>query len=167
MGGDMTDPDLDLSIPSLMRACQGNVAKLPSFMVHDDAVWPRAGAVRTDSKGRVHMRRSTFNNVVAGKLPIRAGLWHRIDVQEFHIDLQPHHLQGSIDQQGGNRRTAARTVARADWAGRVPGDEDYGIAPSGDYGTQDVARDVAEAKVRGTSRRIRSTVLAANGRGNG
>lgn len=48
----MTDPDLDLSIPSLMLACKGNVAMLPSFMVHDDDVWPRSGVVRTDSKGR-------------------------------------------------------------------------------------------------------------------
>jgi hypothetical protein len=49
----MSDPDLDLSIPSLMKACKGNVAMLPSFMVHDDNVWPRSGVVRTDSQGRI------------------------------------------------------------------------------------------------------------------
>lgn len=163
----MIDPDLDLSIKSLMSACKGNVAALPSFMVHDDEVWPRSGIVRVDSKGRVHMRRSTFNRVVAGELPIRAGLWHRIDMQEFHIDLEPHHLQGSADQAGGNQRIAARAVARADWTGRVQGDDDYGQAPSRDHGKQDIARDVAEAKARGTSRSIGSTVLAGNGRETG
>lgn len=167
MGADMTEPDLDLSIPSLMRACKGNVAMLPSFMVHDDAVWPRSSVVRIDSKGRVHMRRSTFNRTVAGKLPIREGIWHRIDVQEFHLDLKPHHLQGSSDQEGGSKRAAARAVANADWAGRIQGDEGYGIAPSGDHRQQDVARDVAEAKARGTSGSVRSTVFARNGSDDG
>lgn len=109
----MTDPDLDLSIPSLMRACRGNVAMLPSFMVHDNDVWP-SQAVRTDSQGRIHMRRSTFLRAVVGDLPIVEGIWHRIDCQEFHLDLKPHHLQGSSDQEGGNRRLAARAVAKAD-----------------------------------------------------
>ena len=163
MGAHMTEPDLDLSIPSLMRACKGNVAMLPSFMVHDDDVWPRSGVVRTDSKGRIHMRRSTFIRTVSGKLPILAGIWHRIDVQEFHLDLKPHHLQGSSDQEGGNRRAAARAVAKADWAGRVEGDQGYGTAPGGDHGQQDVARDVAEAKARGTSGSVGSTVFARDG----
>lgn len=163
----MFDPDLDLSIPTLMRACKGNVAMLPSFMVHDDAVWPRAGVVRTDSKGRIHMRRSTFIRAVVGELPIRPGLWHRIDMQEFHIDLKPHHLQGSADQDGGNKRSAARSVAKADWAGRVNGDEGYGHDPHRDHRKQDIARDVAEAKARGSSRSIGSTVLGGSGAGDG
>lgn len=162
MGADMTDPDLDLSIPSLMRACKGNVAMLPSFMVHDDDVWP-SQTVRTDSQGRIHMRRSTFIRAVVGELPIREGIWHRVDCQEFHLDLKPHHLQGSSDQEGGNRRQAARTVAKADWAGRIKGDEGYGNAPTGDHRQQDVERDVAEAKARGTSGSVGSTVFARDG----
>jgi len=159
----MTDPVLDLSIPSLVRACKGNVAMLPSFMVHNDAVWPRAWVVRTDSKGRIHMRRSAFLHAVVGKLPIREGIWHRSDVQEFHLDLQPHHLQGASDQEGGNRRSAARAVVKADWAGRIQGDGFYGVAPPRDHRPQDVARDVAEAKARGTSGSVRSTVFARDG----
>lgn len=160
MQGIGDDPDLDLSISALMRACRGNVAMLPSFMVHDDPVWPRSGVVRTDNRGRIHMRRSTFNRIVAGKLPIRAGIWHRIDCQEFHLDLEPHHLQGGSDTAGGNRRAAARTVTRADDRARLPGDEGYGDALHGDFRAADVERDVREAKARGTSGSVRSAVLA-------
>jgi hypothetical protein len=159
----MSDPDLDLSIPSLMKACKGNVAMLPSFMVHDDNVWPRSGVVRTDSQGRIHMRRSAFDRTVAGQLPIREGLWHRIDCQEFHLDLKPHHLQGSSDQEGGNRKQAARSVVKADWAGRTQGDDGYGVTASRDHGKQDIARDVADAKAGGTSRSISSTVFGGDG----
>lgn len=159
------DPTIDLSMASLMRACKGNVATLPSFMVHDDPAWPRGNVVQADSKGRIHMRRSTFLRVVAGKLPIRAGLWHRIDCQEFHLDLQPHHLQGSEDQRGGNRKQAARAMAVVDAFGRAQGDQDYGVTPPRHNRQQDVARDVADAKARGTSRSIRSTVLGGSGRG--
>lgn len=155
----MTDPDLDLSIEALMRACKGNVAMLPSFMVHDDAVWPRSGVVRTDSKGRIHMRRSTFNRTVAGKLPIREGIWHRIDMQEFHLDLKAHHLQGSADQIGGNKKQAARAVAMTDRHGRNQGDAEYGNNLSGHHRQQDVARDVRAAKEAGTSGSVRSTAL--------
>lgn len=163
----MIDPDLDLSIPSLMAACKGNVAMLPSFMVHDDEVWPRSGVVRTDNKGRVHMRRSTFLRTVAGQIPIREGIWHRIDVQEFHIDLKPHHLQGSADQAGGSNRIAARAVAKIDGAGRAQGDDDYGEAVRGDHRPQDIERDVAEAKARGWSGSVGSTVLGKGGVGDG
>jgi hypothetical protein len=161
----MIDPDLDLSVATLMAACKGNVAMLPSFMVHDDDVWPVSRIVRTDSKGRIHMRRSTFMRVVVGELPIRAGIWHRIDCQEFHLDLKPHHLQGSADQEGGSRRQAARDIARADRAGRVEGDDGYGDAPPRDYRPQDIAADVAEAKAAGTSGSVRSNTLAGNGGG--
>lgn len=159
----MTEPQLDLSITSLMRACKGNVSMLPSFMVHDDSVWPRSGIVRTDNRGRIHMRRSTFNRAVVGELPIKEGIWHRIDVQEFHLDLKPHHLQGSVDQEGGNKRLAARSVVKADKAGRVQGDTGYGDDLSGHHGAQDIARDVAEAKARGTSRSIGSNVFTRDG----
>lgn len=158
----MNDADLDLSIPTLMAACKGNVAMLPSFMVHDDYVWPRGNVVQTDSKGRIHLRRSTFLRVVRNQLPIREGVWHRVDMQEFHIDLQPHHLQGSQDQQGGNQRQAARSVAKVDRWGRSQGDDDYGQTPARDNRQPDIAADVRAAKAAGTSRSIGSTVLGGD-----
>jgi len=118
--------DLDLSIEGLARACKGNVKNLPSFMVHDNDVWPDWRRIRVDNRNRIHLRRSAFEAVVAGKLPIRAGIWHRVDVQEFHLDRQPHHLQGSDLATESTKRAAARTVARADGSGRVAGDDGYG-----------------------------------------
>lgn len=156
----MIDPELDLSVASLMRACQGDVSKLPSFMVHDNDVWPGSATVRTDGKGRVHMRRSTFNRCVAGRLPLRVGIWHRIDMQEFHIALEPHHLQGGADTAGGNKRQAARQLILTDAQGRVQGDEGYGEDLAGLSRPSDVARDVFEAKAEGQSRSVRSTVLS-------
>ncbi len=155
----MIDAALDLSIPTLMRACQGNVKKLPSFMVHDDNVWPRSNVVRTDSRGRIHMRRSAFMRTVHSELPIRPGLWHRIDLQEFHIDLKPHHLQGSTDNSGGNQVSAARNVALVDSAGRAIGDDDYGNTPRRDHRAEDIAADVRAAKEAGTSGSVRSSTL--------
>lgn len=159
----MQEPELDLSISSLMKACKGNVAMLPSFMVHDDHAWPKHKAVLTDSRGRVHLRRSTFNRVVSGQLPLREGVWHRVDVQEFHIDLKPHHLQGSEDQQGGNNRLAARGIAKIDKHGRHQGQDEYGEDLPRDNRQPDIARDVAEAKRAGSSRRIGSNVLGPRG----
>jgi hypothetical protein len=155
----MQEAQLDLSIASLTRACQGNVDRLPSFMVHDDDVWPRHAVIRTDSRGRVHMRRSTFNRVVVPELPIRAGLWHRIDLQEMHIDLQPHHLQGSLDSMGGDKRKAAKVVALADEHGRLPGDQGYGERDARDHRQQDVAADVERIARSGSGRGVRSTVF--------
>ena len=158
----MKDPDLDLSIPTLMKACKGNVKNLPSFMVHDDNVWPRYANVRTDNKGRIHMRRSTFLRVVAGKLPLREGIWHRIDVQEFYIDLKPHHLQGSGGLAEDAKRQVARVVSLVDDGGRSQGDEDYGDAPLRTFGTQDIERDRAEAKAVGASGIVGSSVLTSD-----
>jgi hypothetical protein len=122
----MTDVNLDLSIATLSAACKGNVKLLPSFMVHDNAAWPRWQTTMLDSKNRIHMRRTTFVNVVATALPMRPGLWHGIDVQEYHIDLQPHHLQGSEDMADRDGYKHSRAVVLADEAGRIPGDDGYG-----------------------------------------
>lgn len=120
------DPKLDLSIATLSSICRGDVSRLPSFVVHDDDAWPWYANVRP-AKGKIHIRRSTFLRVVAPQVPVRAGLWLRVDAQEFFIDLQPHHLQGS--QPAGEHKAdprAARAVAMADAAGRLPDEEDYG-----------------------------------------
>lgn len=155
----MIEPELDLSMESLMKACKGNVDMLPSFMVHNDDVWPRSGVVRVDNLGRIHMRRTTFIRTIAGNLPIREGIWHRIDLQEFKLDLKPHHLQGSSDQSGGSKRKAARGIVMADAAGRIKGDYGYGENTGRDHRQQDVARDVADLKARGQSRGVSSTVF--------
>lgn len=130
MSGDPNlDPVIDLSIDTLRRACRGDPARLPSFIVHDDAAWPWHAKVRP-AKGKVHIRRSTFNRVVAGQVPLRPGLWVRDDAQEFHIDLKVHDLQGTTDEAmrdaKANPLGAARAVSAADSAGRLPDEEDYG-----------------------------------------
>lgn len=158
----MTDPDLDLSIASLARACRGNVAMLPRFMVHDNGTWP-PGVVRTDNKGRVHMRRSTFLSAVVGQVPVREGLWLGPGVQEFFIDLQPHHLQGSIDNDGGNQQQAARGIVRMDSRGRVAGDEGYGDDTPGDHRQADAGRDAAQLAASGQARGIGSSVFGGGG----
>lgn len=154
----MQDAELDLSIETLTKACKGNVELLPSFMVHDNGVWP-TGRVALDSKNRIHMRRASFLRSVAAKLPVREGIWHRVDVQEFHLDLQPHHLQGSQDMQPAEGHKHSRQIVLLDKWGRPQGDRDYGVAPHRDHGQQDVAADVERAKANGTSRSISSTVF--------
>jgi hypothetical protein len=120
---------MDLSMETLMRACKGDVSKLPSFIVHDDVAWPWHTKIRP-AKGKLHMRRSTFNNVVVAELPVKPGLWVRPDAQEFFLDLKPHHLQGSEDSStykpGENNHQTARDMAVADAAGRLPDEDDYG-----------------------------------------
>jgi len=105
------------------------------------------------------MRRAAFEAVVMGQLPLRAGLWQRVDVQEFFIALEAHHLGGGSDQVGGDRMGAARGVAMADKAGRLAGDQGYGEALRGDHRKQDLARDVREAKEAGTSGSVGSNVF--------
>ena len=123
------EPVLDLSRETLLRACKGDVKKLPTFVVHDDDAWPWATKVRP-AKGAIHVRRSTFNNVIAPQVPVKPGLFVRMDAQEYLIDLKPHHLQGSEDQAQhdpkGNNHDAARKLAVADEVGRLPDEEDYG-----------------------------------------
>jgi hypothetical protein len=128
------DPNLDpVSSTSrsrrLAKACKGDVSKLPSFVVHDDEAWPWFNKVRP-AKGKIHIRRSTFNRVVVGQVPLRRrDLGPRGDAQEFFIDLQPHHLEGSRHRRRAARPTLGRrvTVVKADEAGRLLPDEDgYG-----------------------------------------
>jgi hypothetical protein len=132
----MNDPNpgnainLDLSIATLAKACKGNVKNLPSFMVHQDAAWPSYRRAQLDSRNRIHMRRSTFLQVVASALPVRPGLWHGIDVQEFHLDLQPHHLDGSADMADRKGYRHSRLITKTDAWGRNPWDPDYDFDPS-------------------------------------
>lgn len=97
---------IDLS-PALIRSiARGDPRNLPVFMVHDDAVWPW-GRVQLDSLKRVHLRRHDFNTVVAPQIPTRPGLWLRDDLQQFHVDLAAHHLQGD-----GEKRPAPLSAFR-------------------------------------------------------
>ena len=143
----MTTEILDLSIETLMRACKGNVKNLPSFMVHDNAVWPQERRVQLDSKNRIHLRRATFLAAVSSKLPVRAGIWHRIDCQEFHLDLQPHHLQGSSDAQATQDHKHSRVIVKADEFGRTQEDEGYGetVSKSPRLTRSDVDAAISEA----------------------
>jgi len=125
------DPVIDLSIETLARACKGNVRNLPTFMVHDDHLWPAYKLIQQDSKNRLHLRRSTFNRSVASQIPVKDGLWLGPGVQEFSIDLQPHHLQGSDDMIADLKSRSARIVAKIDKAGLNPQDEDYGEINTG------------------------------------
>jgi hypothetical protein len=149
---------MDLSIATLAKACRGNVASLPSLMVHNDDVWPVERPM-LDSKNKIHMRRKTFYAVVVPALPVRAGLWHRLDVQEFFFDLQPHHLQGSADAPKAKGYRHSRALVRADSFGRIEGDPDYGTGVAGNYREADIAADVRAAKAAGSSRSIRSSVF--------
>ena len=92
------DPKLDLQISTLRQLCRGDVTRLPSFIVHDDEAWPWYNQVRP-SKGDIHIRRSTFNRVVVGKVPLQPGLWVRQDAQQFFIARSP-----GPDGPGGKRR---------------------------------------------------------------
>lgn len=154
----ISDAELDLSIETLSRACKGNVANLPSFMVHNNDVWP-TGRVALDSQNRIHMRRASFLRTVSARLPVRAGIWHRVDVQEFHLDLQPHHLQGSENMGKREGHKHSRQIVLLDQWGRPQGDRDYGLAPSRDHGSEDIAADARRAKADGESRSIRSSVF--------
>lgn len=120
---------MDLSKETLLAACKGDVRKLPSFIVHDDQAWPWPDNVRP-AKGKIHIRRTTFNNTVARQVPVKPGLWVRPDAQEFFIDLRPDQLGGTSDvgllQPDAGNADTARTVALADEGGRLPGDEGYG-----------------------------------------
>lgn len=150
---------IDLSIPTLMAACKGNVKALPSFMVHDNKVWTQRGA-QLDNKNRIHMRRSTFLNVVVPQVPVRAGIWHGLDVQEFHIDLQPHHLQGSADMDAPKGHQHSRVITLTDAAGRNPGDEDYGDPVSKPNGVTQYDLNAARAEAGGQLRGVSSSTLS-------
>lgn len=151
---------LDLSIPTLMKACKGNVKNLPSFMVHDNGLWV-GDAVQLDNKNRIHLRRSAFHRSVVGFVPIRAGIWHGLGVQEFHIDLKPHHLQGSGDMATAKGHQHSRLLTLTDAQGRNPGTEGYGETIRKPIGiTQldiNAARDANGGQLRGISSAAFST----------
>jgi hypothetical protein len=153
-------PQVLTNAKDMAELCQGDVSKLPSFMVHDNAVW-RSGVVQPDSKGRVHLARSTFDQQVVGHLPLRAGVWHGPDVQEFHIDLQPHHLQGGKDTKSDVAKVApARHVAKTDEAHRRQDEVDYGADLGfGRVSAEDAAADRAAAQKAGTSRSVKIAAL--------
>lgn len=158
------DINLDLSISTLAKACRGNVKNLPSFMVHNDAVWPSYQRAQLDNKNRIHMRRSTFLQVVSSALPVRAGIWHGVDVQEFFLDLQPHHLDGSADMADRQGYTHSRLITKTDAWGRNPGDIDYGVAPSR-FDPAGAKLDMApgKPKTRRPGRGVRSSVFSGLG----
>lgn len=160
------DPVLDLSPATLLRACKGDVRKLPVFRVHDNDAWPWARSVRP-AKGQLHIRRSTFERVIhAAGLPVRPGLWVKPSVQEFFIDLKPHHLGGSEDPvrlPDATNHDTARLIAKADEAGRLPDEADYGEgiverAAGGPVEREDLDRVAADRERRGVS----SSVFSGN-----
>lgn len=157
--------NLDLSIETLARACKGNVKLLPSFMVHDNKSWPAYKRTQLDSKNRIHIRRSTFYAVVPSQVPIRAGLWLGKDVQEFFIDLKPHHLQGSADMEDPAGYKHSREITKTDAQGRNPGDDGYGErhAPLSLARLKELRLDLERAKAEGESVSVRSTVFDDTG----
>lgn len=152
------EPVLDLSQDTLLKACKGDVRKLPSFIVHNDEAWPWVTKVRP-AKGKIHVRRTTFLNVIVPQVPVRPGLWVRADAQEFHIDLEPHHLSGSSDaaaKPDTKNHDVARKLAVADEAGRLPDEEDYGEGIVERSSSREIDRDdlerIARDPERGTVR---------------
>ena len=138
------DPKLDLQISTLRQLCRGDVTRLPSFIVHDDEAWPWYNQVRP-SKGDIHIRRSTFNRVVVGKVPLQPGLWVRQDAQQFFID----------------NHQAARGVAMADEAGRLPDEADYGAKAMERSEGREIDRGDLERIARDPERgSVRSTAIS-------
>jgi hypothetical protein len=161
-----TDPVLDLSKETLLRACKGDIRKLPSFIVHDDDAWPWFNSVRP-AKGKIHMRRSTFNRVVAPQVPVKPGLFVRADAQEFTIDLRVDQLEGSSDiasaAPDAKNHDTARRVAVADEAGRLPDEEDYGTqiverSPGREVDRDDLERIARDPEKRGIGSAVFSGV---------
>lgn len=164
----LIDPALDLSIQTLMKACKGNVKMLPSFVVHDDAVWPVAKRVQLDKKNRIHLRRSTFYRCVSSQVPVRPGLWLRSDAQEYFIDLKPHHLQGSEDMKPESGHEHSREIVKADKQGRTELDEDYGEPVSRPAGIETKPLGThAELAAHYRGRGVRSTVGDSGGEDEG
>lgn len=85
--------DIDLSVETIRRLAKGKASNLPTFMVHDNDKWPYP-SIQLDSQQRIHCRRQYFETVIATAIPVKPGLWHGIDVQEFSIDLRDDQLDG-------------------------------------------------------------------------
>lgn len=158
------DPVIDLSPATLIRACKGDVRKLPKFVVHDNDAWPWVNKVRP-AKGVIHIRRSTFLAVVVPQVPVKPGLWVRVDAQEFSIDLKPHQLQGSDAPLAAppdvKNHDTARRVAKADSVGRLPDEEDYGTEALERSERRQIDRDDLERLARDPSRgSVESAVLS-------
>lgn len=157
----MQDAVLDLSRATLIKACKGDVTRLPSFIVYDEDQWPWFNQVRP-AKGKLHIRRSTFLRVVAPQVPVREGLWTGPHTQEFFIDLKAHQLGGSTDAKPANKNhELARKIAVADEAGRLPDEADYGT-PVVERSSvrQEQLRDLADIEARGEKRGVSSAVFA-------
>ena len=152
-------PNLDLSMDTIIKACKGNIKALPSFMVHDNAAWPWPDKTRLDSKNRIHMRRTTFLRTVAADMPTKPGIWHRVDVQEFHLDLLPHHLGGGEDQAKAVGHKQSRVIVLADKYGRPMGDQDHGDAALKPSGVTQSDLDLARDATGGAPRGVTSTVI--------
>lgn len=150
---------IDLSIATLMAACKGNVEALPSFMVHDNTAWVTK-AVQLDNKNRIHLNKGTFLRAVAPQVPVREGLWLGPDVQEFHIDLKPHHLQGSDSMDAHKGHKHSRVITKTDSAGRNPGDEDYGDPISKPNGVSQSDLHAARVEAGGSLRGVGSSALS-------
>lgn len=155
-------PNIDLDIDLVRNLCRGNPANLPSFMVHDDDAWPW-GVVRIDRKRRIHLRRTDFLEVVAPAIPVKPGLFLRVDCQVFTIDLAPHHLDGDTMSDHVAPFAGARKLVQADAAARIPGEEGYGEdeAPlaASDGGAHDFsASAVAARRARQESGRVPQTL---------
>lgn len=158
----MTDQIIDLSIATLAKACRGDVKALPSFMVHDNASWPTQH-IQLDNRNRIHLRRATFLQVVAAELPVKAGLFHGATVQEFFIELLPHHLQGSDDTAEVAGHKHSRAITLTDEAGRNPGEADYGDPISKPSGVSAADLDAAIVETDGKLGGVRSSALDAPG----
>jgi len=155
----MMEADLDLSIDAIIKACKGNVKALPTFMVHNNNVWPWVGSVKLDSQNRIHMRRNTFEHVVASHLPVKPGIWHRMDVQEFSLELQAHHLGGSEALAVDVGHTHSRPLILADAQGRTKDDIDHGETLRKGSGVTQSDLDDARNEIGGKGRGVRSKVV--------
>ncbi|AGH16030.1 hypothetical protein DVVG_00044 [Dunaliella viridis virus SI2] len=160
------DPELDLSVDTIRKLCKGRVENLPRFMVHDEN-WrgpvARIGK-RADGTMEIHMQRAAFFRIVQPQIPIKPGLWRRLGVQEYLIDLQAHHLGGSGDTMGPptlDRRAVALQMTKSDAAGRQPDEVDYGAEALERAHVRQVSRaDIERARREGQGRSVGSSVFA-------
>lgn len=155
-------PILDLSIPTLMKTCRGRVELLPSFVVHSDSVWPDPRRTQLDTQNRIHLNRTAFARNVVGNLPVREGLWLRIDAQVWHLDLKPHHLQGGALMEPGKGHRHSRAFTLVDSAGRPITDGEHGIESRSSAATPEPGR-LAELRRAAKADSISLSVRSALG----